>query len=303
MTITADTLTLKKLTLTKQIYQRAIRNSKSTNPADRIISVILYDLSVETILNTVVSSIDSTKTPADHFPGLLSQVELLMTQKGLGVVPDRNNILRIHNIRNDAQHDARDPSESDQSDCATYCRDFLKNISKQVWDLDFEKISLADLVQNSTIKQYLIDAEEALKNKDYKKAVEKAATGLEKSLNMVSKSVVGRAPAFDNQIVVSDTFGRNQKPSREYSQSIENMRRTLAFLALNINYIDYLQFKKIAGNPSWTIGNTDPVDFYNQKTNILENDAEYVISFSVNSILSMEGTVGDLDKPFGKDWY
>ena len=303
MTIVADELSLKKLTLTKQIYQRGIRYSKSSNPADRIISVILYDLANETILNTVVSSIDSSKTPADNFPALLNQVDSLLSEKNLGTTPDRNNILRVHKIRNDAQHDARDPSESDQSDCVTYCKDFLKNISKQIWDLDFDKISLADLINNSSIKQYLTDAEESLKNNDYKTAVEKSATGLEISINMVSKAIVGRAPYFANQVVVSDTFGRDFKPSREYSISIERMRRTLAFLSLNIDYMNYLQFKQITGEPSWSIGNKDPHSFYNQKEGITESDAEFALSFAVNSILSIEGTVGDLEKPFGKEWF
>lgn len=303
MAIPADTLTLKKITLVKQIYYRGIRYSKSSNPADRIISVILYDLSNETMLNTIISSIDTTKTPADNFPPLLNQVESLLSIKNLGVIADRSNILRLHNIRNDAQHDARVPSENDQSDCVTHCRDFLRNITKQVWDLDFDKISLADLVNNVEIKQYLIDAENSMKISDYKKSVEKSAIALEQSLNMVSKAVVGRAPYFDNQIVVTDAFGRDLKASREYSESIENMRRTLAFLALNIDYMNYLQFKKISGNPIWTIGSKDPHSFHGQKENITESDAEFILSFAVNSILSIEGTVGDLKKPFGEELF
>ena len=114
---------------------------------------------------------------------------------------------------------------------------------------------------------------------------------------------MGSAPFFGEQLVVSDSFGREFKPSSEYSDSIENMRRTLAFLTMNIDYMNYLQFKEISGEPTWSIGDEDPNDFYNQKENISESDTEFALSFAVNSIISMESTVGDLEKPFGKELF
>ena len=230
---------------------------------------------------------------------MLEQIDGLLALKGLGRIPNRENILRIHKIRNDAQHDARVPSESDQGECMAYCRDFLRNISRQVWGIEFDGISLADLIRNKAIRQHLVDAERLLKEEEFKASVEKSSAALERSIGMVSESIVGTLPAFDNQVVTSDVFGSEHKPNREYSDAIERMRRTMSFLALNINYMEYLQFHKISGEPLWSLGSVDPVKFYGQKEDITAGDAEFALSFATDSILATEGFVGDLDSPFG----
>lgn len=294
-----DPLTTKKLFLVKQLYQRAILNSNSSNSADKIIAIILFDLSTETMLNTILSALDPAKVPARYFGDLINQIDTLMTNRSLGNLPDGANILRVHDIRNDAQHDARDPSENDLSDCSTYTRNFLNKITNQVWSIDFQDIRLTDLIKNPDMRDYLIKAEESFQNEDYPSTVKNACIGFEKSLGMIEEPIVGRAPFFGNTLVVTDSFARDFKPSDEYTKGIENMRKTLSFLALNLNYMDYLKFKQITGIPLWSIGNIDPHDFINQKSDITKSDAEFVISFAINGIISMESKVGDLEKPFG----
>jgi len=213
---------------------------------------------------------------------------------------DRANILRVHNIRNDAQHDAREPSNSELSDCSTYTRDFLKNVTKQIWDLDLDKISLASEIKESMIRPYLIDAENALNKKDFKKATEKAVKGFEKAVTLVGTSLVGRQPWFDNTLVVIDAFEKKTKPSKQYTDSIEKMRKTLLFLTLNLSYSDYLKFIQITGNPLYTLGNEEPHDFLNAKPNPTENETAFAVSFAVNGVIAMESVVGELSKPFGK---
>jgi len=300
MVISANPLTLKRIILVKQILQRAIVNSKANSGIDKIISVILFDLANETMLNAILTSIDSTKTPADKFPSLLNQVDEVLSRNSFDSISDRANILRVHNIRNDAQHDAREPSGSELSDCSTYARDFLKNVTKQIWDLDLDKISLAGEIKESMIRSNLIDAENELNKKDFKKATEKAVTGFESAVTLVGTSIVGRQPWFDNILVVTDAFGKEMKSSTEYSEGIEKMRKTLLFLTLNLSYSDYLKFIQITGTPQYSIGDTEPSSFLNAKTNLTENDAEFAVAFAVNGVISMESIVGELSKPFGK---
>jgi len=103
MTIPFDPITQKKLVLVKQLHHQAVvRTHSPSGIVARIIGLICFDLSVETVLKTAISCLDPAKTPADSFQGLLQQCETLMTSFSLGSIPDKANIQHVHSLRNDA---------------------------------------------------------------------------------------------------------------------------------------------------------------------------------------------------------
>jgi hypothetical protein len=79
------------------------------------------------------------------------------------------------------------------------------------------------------------------------------------------------------------------------------MQNTLRMVALGLNYLDYLSFKEITGQPLFSLGNEDPVDFFNMKKDPNSDDAEFVLAYAIDSILMIESRVGDIEKPFGRD--
>lgn len=297
MVITPDAITLKKLSLTKQLFQRAVVQSNSYGATDKMISIIIFDLSIETMLNVIVSSLDSSKTPLDNFVGLLNQVDDALKKSGLNPLSNRTNILRVHQIRNDAQHDARYPNETELMDCQTYTRDFHRNTTKEIWKVDFDKLSLATLVQNLEVKDHLAKAEEALHSHDYDAAVQQSSIGLQTALSKAGVAVVGKHMLFQNDIMVSDIHN-GSKPDQDLTRSITRMQRALQFVALGLNYTEYLKFQQIGGYVMFTGGG--PV-VNNAKPNPTDKEAEFAVAFSIDSVVSIENSVDDLEKPFGKD--
>ena len=187
-----DSITAKKLILVKQLYQQAILQSASQySTIKRILGVIGFDLAIETLLKTVVMAFDSSKVPPDKFNDIVQRANALLIKNGLNELPDRGNINYVHSIRNDAQHKAKYPNMDDVSDCRTYTRDFVDKIVNEVWAVSFEDISLSDSIQHIEIKKIILEAETALSQEDYQKAVENAAVGLTRSLIHVQKAIVG----------------------------------------------------------------------------------------------------------------
>src|SRR5260221_3193213 len=164
MTITPDEITKKRLLIVKQLYQNAVLQASSQHAvAKRIIALVGFSLSIETMLKAVFFSLDSSKIPSDSFNSLVQEVnERLGKNSGL-TLPDIGNVKHVHNLRNDAQHDARPPSISELSDCRTYTRDFHRQVFQSVWDLDFETFTLVDIIRNTEVRDYLNMAEQALK--------------------------------------------------------------------------------------------------------------------------------------------
>lgn len=305
MPVPIDPITRRKLILVKQLYQQAVVQSASQHSIiSRIISVIGFDLAVETVLKAIVGSLDPSKTPADGFQRLIQQCDSLLAAASCNPIPDKANIQYIHWIRNDAQHKAKYPNESDVSDCRTYCRDFLQKVIVDVWGLDFERISLTDAIQNEKVRQLLTEAETALNQKDYQQAIHQAAGGLTWALNRVRTAVVGRLSPFARAIPVVDASGkpRSDSDARDTYQALERMQETLLYVALGMNYTDYMKYKSIAGQVFFTLdGNHHRAG---GKENPDVNDAEFVVAYCTDTVVQIESRVGNLEAPFGSDrWY
>jgi len=302
MTISIDPITRKKLIIVRQLYQNAVIQSASHHSViDRLLSVIGFDLAIETVLRALVGSLDSSKSPADGFQGLIQQCDSLLNGSGNNAVPDKANIQYIHSIRNDAQHKAKYPNESDVSDCRTYARDFLRKIISELWDVDFERISLVDMIQHEKVKQYLVDAENYLLQGNYQEAIHSASTGLTWTLNRVETALVGRLPSFAGGILLMDVFGNPMSDSqaKDGYRALERMQDTLLYITLGMNYTEYMQYKKFVGHVIFTgdgkahnQGKLEPAE---------PSDVEFVVAYSINTVVQIEGIVGNIDAPFGSE--
>ena len=88
------------------------------------------------------------------------------------------------------------------------------------------------------------------------------------------------------------------KADSDITKAFERMQETVAYLALGFNYSEYVQQKQIAGEPIWALdGSLAHID---QKKTIDENEAEFVLSHCIDSVIEIEARVGSLSEPFGK---
>ena len=295
-----DSITLKKLILCKQLYLQALAYSMSPlTPVRKILSVICFDLSNETALNASCTFLEPTTKSKDRFPELIKQCDELCAKYSLGSLSDKLNIDHVHKIRNDAQHDAKYPNDSDVSDCRTYTRDFLNNLFNQIWHLTFENVSLTDIIQDTEVKAILIEAESQLASSHYDKAVEQASVGLSQTLNFVSGALVGRIMSFKDSILVPDMHG-NPKEDRDIMTALKRMQDTLVYLALGINYSEYIHFREIAGYTVFTFGGSSN---HGMKVSPDRNEADFAVHYAVDTVVQIEDQVGSIKSPYGKDWW
>ena len=303
MVITSDQVTRKKLILIKQMYQRAtILSSREHNMVDRIMALVGFDLTVETVLKAVVNSLDAVKTPADSFPGLIDQADKLLGSASMKLVPEKAHIRHVHSLRNDAQHKAKYPNKSDLDDCRIYIRDFLKAFVQDVYGIDFETVSQTELINHKQIKKHLTDAQDYFKNSDYQKASELANVGLQTALNYAGIPYVGRSFEYMfDKIMVSDSF-KAQKGDPNITKAFQRIQDTVRHLALGLDYSDKVKFNKIAGFVLFGFGGGYKV--HNMKKDIGEDEAEFVLSFAIDAIIQIENRVGDLERPLGQQhWW
>jgi hypothetical protein len=299
----SDPITFRKLTIAKQIYLDATRQPSSLSAVARIIAVVEYDLAIETALKAVLGSLQPAKVPPDRFADLIQQVDHALTNAALPPVPLRAAIQQVHNIRNDAQHQARYPSDVEVSDCRTYARDFLTDLIMQVWGLAFGSLHLGDLVEDATARGWLVEAEDALVTGDLPRAVMRAGEALQFALEQVEHALVGHADPWEPEpgIVVEDPFG-NANADRDLGRAFRRMQETVLYLALGLDYADYVRFKAVAGDVSLLRDGT--ADHHGMKEPVEISEAEYAVGYASEAAVRIEGRVGDLARPFGRGfWY
>jgi hypothetical protein len=301
MAIEADPISLRRLTIAKQILGDAARQPVELSAVARILAVVAYDLAVETTLKTITISLDGRRVPADNFSGLVEQVERVLAKNGLGDLPGRATIFHVHQTRNDVQHKARYPTREEVSDCRTYARDFLEAVCATVWGFSFAGLSLSALVQDDRARGALLEAEQAIARADLTTAVQSASEALTWALLRVERAIVGKSDPFSKGVVAQDGFGET-RVDRDLTSAIKRTQETVLFLALGLEYAEYLRFRSIAG---WTqIIPGGRASHHASKTSPDVDDAEFVVAYASDAVIQIEARVGGLDKPFGRDhWY
>jgi hypothetical protein len=290
MAVTLDDITRKKLILVKQLFQRALIQTESKhNRVDGIMALIGFDLANETILKAVITSLDSRATPSDGFHGVIQQVENKLSDNSLPPLPNKANIQHIHNLRNDAQHKAKYPNESDVSDCRTNTRDFLQAIVLTVWSENFEFISLVELIQDSRTKGFLVEAETELKNKNFTESIVKSIAAFDLAMRSIGDLIVGRIPSEIEHVLIND--GRNKyRESREVFEFLDQLRELNIRSLIGLNLSDYLRYFNITNSVAnvWVpYGPSDPIFELKNRIPTVE-ETEFVINYVTDAVIRIE---------------
>lgn len=312
-----DHISNKKLVIARQIFQNAlIQSGPNYAKVNKALAVIGFDLTIETILKIIILSLDSKKTPKEGFDALIQQTNSLLQKAKLSSIPNRRHILDIHKIRNRIQHEGRFPIDSEVEESRIYCKDFFQEVLKEVWGISLDKISLSNLIINAEAKTNILEAEKLFLEEKYDKSVERSAYALYDVLDKVKNVYVGREPSvFNKGVVVSklwkfpsnlDDFNeamnsREIKVDEDFFKSFNKIQETLLFISLGMNYSDYIKLRGITGHIYMTMDGKHHSN--DRKENISANEAEFVVNYCSSAIYEIESRVGDILKPFGKDYY
>ena len=299
MILAIDVVTRKKLILVKQMYHRALIESKARHsPVARIFSVVGFDLANETILKTVVSAINPAKNLSNDFQGILAQAEAELFPSGI-TIPDKVKIQHVRTLRNDAQHKAKYPNEVDVNDCRTYTRDFLAQTFLDVWGEPFDSFSLIDAIQNANAQKHLKEAESELTKPDYVMSVANSIYAFEIMISKIANSFTDDISHSVDSIFVTETF-KKPAPNRNVFRAFLKTRQLIAFQVAGINSQDYLRFVRYTRFIN--IANFGGGKFQTRISGInpTKEEAEFVLNFVTDSIIQIENLDNDVLNPYDR---
>lgn len=161
MSITA---TPQQLLLVKQLYDDACILVTKTDDLSLTKALILLDLSVEQMLSQVLRDIHPGFAPGrkDVFwHALWQQARPVLEARGCQLLHYRE-LSSLHEVRNLAQHNASIPTQAEVRRYTIPAQEMLGRIFKDVYEQDFESVTLWDLIENVDLRHWLKDCELAL---------------------------------------------------------------------------------------------------------------------------------------------
>lgn len=291
-----DEITTRKLILVRQLFYQARTRAKSAhNYVDRIMALIGFDLSVETLLKVIIGLLDNKSQSNRNlkFPEMTKKAAELIKENLKKELPVDRNISRIRSLRNDAQHEAKYPNPDDLLACQTYAKDYLDEVVMLVWNLNFETITTIELIQHDELKHRLREAHQAFGDENYLEAIKYSMLAYELAKVSLKTPLLGsgitQVGSFDK--VAVQTF---QSIARE----IENVRNYLLLALVGIDVKEHVRFRSITKNikitqygpemSTITLMNRGPVTM---------KEAEFVVEYVTNAVLKYESFAGDLKNP------
>ncbi|MGH9968607.1 MAG: hypothetical protein ACREBG_12375, partial [Pyrinomonadaceae bacterium] len=158
-----------QLLLVKQLYEDAASLAARGDSFSLTKGVIFLDLAVEHLLNNIVLNLDpnftvnETKGSEDIARKTLwgnAVRAARMSQKG--GLPETRELANLHALRNLVQHSGTEPAQSEVQRYLAASKAMFTAVFRDIYQLDFPRFQIWDLVANKSLAEWLQDSEYAL---------------------------------------------------------------------------------------------------------------------------------------------
>ena len=166
-----DNATKKRLMYVKKLYLHGHEHIPYETDFDRMIAIHHLDNAVELLLRCVVTKLGiSFKRPLYvSFPELWDEINKRVP------LPKKAVMLQLHNFRSNVQHWGISPfSTKAVNRYDIYVSDFIHEVMKEIFGIDFEELFMSSLVKEETLRKILTIAEKAFEKKNYEKCMRHA---------------------------------------------------------------------------------------------------------------------------------
>jgi len=270
---------IKRLVIAKKLYLHGCKHSYSMDQISKILAIHHFDNSVEIVLKCIADKKKlHPKSKYFYFDELLNQIKEL---------PYKEHVKSLHDIRNNVQHHADIPDPEVIIKYKSYILDFLKEVIKNEFNIDYDHLFLSMLIENKNLRNLITSAEMAFSKGDFKRAIELCedafidATFKEAKIIEVAGMLTGYWGGLDElKKVISEEYAEKYEGKEFYSLAKDLSKAIVQFgsaatsMQLLDEYkMDFLEHRKIIEN------------LQNLKESELSNKCLLTINFVVNVIL------------------
>jgi hypothetical protein len=287
-----------RLARIKYLYKIGIEQSKQVE-AFAGFSILTFHDSAEMFLLLILEDREETIQKNRH--NKISFMEYWDLFKDLTLRKSMNN---LKERRKNIKHKGLFPSISDIEESRITITNFFRENTLNFFGIDFDSISLADLIEFPNIKEFVLKAESCLRENKIYECLCNARIGFEELLSTYEsdkkqwyRSIfdVGEKIGTDYHRLVSNVDIAKRRWFDQVTKTTNAMRDILKISALGINYRKYAFFNFLTptaietysfdGERKYTIESTQFCDY---KKSIKIEDCRFCIDFVIDSALKLQ---------------
>lgn len=261
----------KRLAFVRQLFLTAEAESIEPEPLSARAILTLHD-AAELFLVLVAEATAANVKASANFLDYWQPIDIQLSPRSLG---HKMSMKALSDARRGLKHSGILPSRSEVARLARATGEFLREGTMTVFDADFDRVSLVDLIPDTTVREELRKAEEALGRGAASQGAQHARIAFEYAIreeppremnprNYAQWKKRLRPPSFSFES--SFFLGLDQSVGRKFGRAwdtvIESVQRTenaLRLIAKQIDYDDYITFETITPHVTWVMGRDEPV--------------------------------------------
>ncbi|MBR9847575.1 MAG: hypothetical protein GYB35_16400 [Algicola sp.] len=298
--MTDKEIILKRLALIKHLYKIGLEQSKQVETVASF-SILSFHDSIEMFLKLLAEK-KNIKSEKFNFLDYWTKIPTLTLKESM-----RNLNVRRVNIK----HKGILPSKSDIELSRVNTTDFFNQNVIKHFEIEFESISLIDLVSCKKVKEYLNISQNLLDANDFDKSIENVSLAFDSLLNSYEENKIGNnrySPFFfGKDLSFNSAFfmGIEDTKMSEFidnvKDSLESMQKAIKIMSLGIDYKKFVKFDLLTPNVIHTMGGTRISQIYGEKKWTKEN-CQYCIDFVVDSTLKVQEFDFDIEEIVNLRW-
>lgn len=286
-----DSITMKRLVIIKQIFSQGKEQRQKHTQTGNMLACHHHDMSIEMLLRMICTDLNiKLKLKEDGFWRIWELVNTEVQKKFKADLPLMHEIEALRTARNSIQHAGTVPSDLDVERFEGHAITFLEDTIKKVFDKDWNEIRLSELINDTTLKGHIKAAEDLICQNDFMNSIENLSIAFE----------IGKDKALENiyenywaKILTPLTFYEIEKwmgdrAVRELKGAFEKTENMLSIIALNLDYRDYMNFKKKSFRIVWSAQKSEPSARGGLAKEPTIEDADFCYNFVLNSFITWE---------------
>ena len=274
---------MRRLSLVRYLYEAGLEQSRRSSAVAGLAILSLHD-ATEMFLQAAAEHRQAvgSKDFMGHWPSL---------EKCGVTLGRREEMKQFNHARNSLKHDGRRPNPHDVEGYRETVRAFLVEEFPNVFGVQLAEASLSSLVKSEKVRALLLEAERAVREPDYSKAIEGAARSFRLTLRehaeeceLVRPGL--RHPRFLSLFGIHDLDRRLEDAFRDMSYDFGEQ---ITILAHHLDYDGYLYLKTYGPVIHELIGGHLQLEWTQDTSRLTEVIAKRCVDFAVDAALTLEG--------------
>lgn len=271
---------IRRLSIIKYLYQLGVEQSYKTKPLDSI-SILMFHDSIELFLELSAEFLSASIRKNTRFLEYFDKINQQLNGEQL---TQKQSMNRLNRARVSLKHHGMLPHPSDIEGYRIVSKTFFEENISIVFGINFNDISLIDLVKNDKVKQFLYSSQNYYREGEFKNAIENIAIAFK---IMIDDYEMDKKRFGVNSFFFKRLWKKNH---------LEKIQRILKVLVLDIDSRKYIKFNLLT---PYVLANKK-VSWYGERNRrpIKKEYVDFCFNFVIETALTLQELDTDIQNLF-----